>query len=216
MKLYFHPVSAYSQKVLFALYEKGISFEPQIVNMMDPEARSQYRRDVNPLGKVPVLKVEKDDWLVPESSIIVEYLENHFDSGTKLIPDDKHLARRARFYDRMADNYFNDPMSTIFFDGMKPENMREPHAVKRAEETLATIYKLVDDEMGRRKTQWVLGDVFSMGDVAMASPLFYLKMVRPYDQYKNLTAYAERVHARPAWQRVVKEAAPYLAAFGKK
>ena len=31
MKLYFHPVSSYSQKALIAFYEKGVSFEPEVV-----------------------------------------------------------------------------------------------------------------------------------------------------------------------------------------
>ena len=43
MKLYHHPISTYSQKVLIALYEKGLDFEREIVQLMDPEKRTEYR-----------------------------------------------------------------------------------------------------------------------------------------------------------------------------
>ena len=39
MKLYYHPLSSFAQKVLIALYEKGIEFESEIVNLMDPDSR---------------------------------------------------------------------------------------------------------------------------------------------------------------------------------
>jgi len=54
MKLYYNPISTYSQKVLIALYEKGLDFDSEIVNLMDADARAQYR-EVYPLGKIPCL-----------------------------------------------------------------------------------------------------------------------------------------------------------------
>ena len=50
MKLYYNPISTYSQKTLLAFYEKGLEFEPTIVALMDPEAREAYR-EVYPLGE---------------------------------------------------------------------------------------------------------------------------------------------------------------------
>ena len=73
MKLYYNPISTYSQKVLIALYEKGLDFEPEIVNLMDADARARYR-DVNPLGKIPCLQLD-DGHIIPESSIIIEYID---------------------------------------------------------------------------------------------------------------------------------------------
>ena len=50
MKLHYNPISTYSQKVLIALYEKGLEFEPEIVSLMDADARARYR-EVYPMGK---------------------------------------------------------------------------------------------------------------------------------------------------------------------
>ena len=85
MKLYYHPVSAYSQKVLMAFHEKEVSFEPQIVDLMDPEAREAYLK-VNPFGKIPVLLLAGEERIIPESSIIIEYLDTHHDSAAEPPP----------------------------------------------------------------------------------------------------------------------------------
>ena len=92
MKLYHHPISTYSQKVLIALYEKGLDFEREIVQLMDPEKRTEYR-EVYPMGKVPMLK--DGDHMVPESSIIIEYIDKMADP--RLISGDDEQQRKIRF-----------------------------------------------------------------------------------------------------------------------
>lgn len=97
MKLYFSPVSAYSQKVRVAFYEKGVPFEPVVVDFMDPAAREAFRK-VSLIGKVPFLRLEAEDWSIPESSIIIEYLDQrHPDEGPRLVPahPDRALARKT-------------------------------------------------------------------------------------------------------------------------
>lgn len=212
MKLYFHPVSTYSQKVLMAFHEKGASFEPMVVSLMDPASKEEYRK-VHPLAKLPFLFDEKADRRVPESSIIIEYIDRHCPGGTKLIPDDPDLARQCRFKDRMMDLYVNDSVSTIFFDSMMPEGERDPRAVTKAKETLDTVYALIDRDMSNKT--WAIGDAFSMADCAAAPALNYARMVHPFDKHKSLTAYAGRLFERPSFAKVAKEAEPHLAAFGQ-
>jgi len=96
MKLYYHPLSSYSQKTLMAFYEKGCAFEPVLVNLMDEQGKAEYKR-IYPMGKVPFLRIEEKQWSVPESSIIIEYIERHCPGRTKLIPDDPDLARQVHF-----------------------------------------------------------------------------------------------------------------------
>src|SRR5262245_47765098 len=102
MKLYFSPVSSYSQKVLMAFYEKNLAFEPIIVNLMDPKGREEYLK-IYPIGTVPFLKDEAKDWIVPESSNIIEYIDAKYPGGPKLIPDDADAARMVRLRDRFFD-----------------------------------------------------------------------------------------------------------------
>lgn len=206
MKLYFHPISSYSQKVLVAFHEKGFPFEPEIVDLFDPEARAAYAK-VYPFGKVPLL-VGGDNF-IPESSIIIEYVDAHFGGGTRLIPEDKDLARRTRFYDRLFDLYVNEPVTTLIFDSMKPAAEKEPKRVEAAKTRLDQAFAMFDRHF--EKKTWTLGDDFTMADCAAAPALAYARMVHPYDQHKNLSAYFGRLAERPSVAKTLAEAQPYLA-----
>lgn len=210
MKLYYHPLSGYSQKVLVALYEKSIPFEGEIIELMNPQAKAAYKKDVYPIGKVPFM-VADDGRKIPESSIIIEYLENNFTSGTQLIPGDKHLARQVRFHDRMIDLYFQNQIGIIFFDSMKPKDRRDPQGVQQARDTIDTIYGFLNQHLANG--EWMVGNQFSMAECAMTPALNYARQTHPYEQHKNIEAYWNRLKERPSVKRVLNEAVPYMEAF---
>ncbi len=205
MKLYYNPVSSYSQKTLMAFYEKGVSFEPNVVDLMNPEANAAYRK-IAPLGKVPLLVLD-DGWMIPESSIIIEYLDTHFD-GPRLIPADPDRARQTRFFDRLSDLYLNDTMTTLLFEPSRKPEDKNPRGVRKAKETLDTMYALMDKSYATKT--FAMGDEFTMADCAAAPCLFYLKRAYPYAQYPNVSAYADRLLSRPSYQKVMAEAKPVL------
>jgi len=207
VKLYYHPRSSYSQKTLLAFHEKHVSFTPVIVNPGDPQQRAEYL-SINPLGKVPVLVLD-NGWKIPESSIIIEYLDTHVGTGTRLIPEERDLARQTRFHDRIADLYVNESMSTIFFDSQKPESQRSPERVAAARQRLDTVFTGLDAHLAGRT--WLMGDMFTMADCSLAPSLGYCRMLHPFDRWKHLSAYASRVFERPSFLAVQAELAPYLA-----
>lgn len=207
MKLHYNPVSSYSQKVLFAVYEKHVPFEPAIVNLMEPDAREAYLKAV-PIGKIPAVSFQ-DGRVLTEGSIIIEEIDDLFPTySPRLVPEDPKLSREVRWLDRQFDLYFNDPVAKIFFDGRRPGDSGDPYGVARAKETLDRAYAMMDGVLAGRT--WAAGETFSMADCAAAPPLAYLRMVHPYDKYPNLATYAARVIARPCFQRVMDEARPIL------
>ena len=212
MKLYYHPLSGYSQKVIVAFYEKGLSFDGSIVELMDPEAKAAYMKDVYPIGKVPLL-VGDDGREIPESSIIIEYLENNFEDGTRLIPHDKHLARQVRFHDRMSDLYLQNQIGTIFFDSLKPADQQNPEAVQLARNTIDTVYGYLDKHLA--SGDWMVAHQFSMADCSLVPALNYARMTHPYEGRQNIEAYWDRLSERPSVKQVLDEAAPYMEAFMK-
>lgn len=216
MKLYYNPVSSYSQKTLMAFFEKDVPFEPTVVNLMDPAGRADYEK-IHPLGKMPYLRLDAGKRDVYESSIIIEYIEQKYPTkGTRLIPADADRALQVRLRDRFFDFYVNDSMQKIFFDTMRPTGKNDPFGVEQAKHRLRTAYVMADEFLA--KGPWACGEEFSLADCAAAPPLFYARNVLPFDEHKNLTAYASRVMERPSFQRVLKEAMPILQqmGFGKK
>jgi glutathione S-transferase len=209
--LHYHPLSTYSQKTLMALYEKGFPFTPQILDITSADAREAYKK-VYPLGKIPLLTGE--DQFIPESSIIIEYVDAHHDGKLRLIPADRDQARKARFYDRLMDNYVMEPVLTVFFDGRKPEAEREPKRVEAAKARLDTMYAMFDAHLA--KNTWILGEAFTMPDCAAAGALGLAHMVYPYEKHANLRAYFGRLSERPTFQKVRAEVAPYIAKMTAK
>jgi glutathione S-transferase len=208
LKLYFHPLSSFCQKALTALYENGTPFEPVIVDLFDEASVAAFKK-IWPIGKFPVLRDEARERTVPESSIIIEYLAQHYPGKTQLVPADAELARQTRLRDRFFDLYMNVPMQKVVTDRLRPAGRNDPYGVEEAKTLLQTALGMLDQDM-KAKT-WVMGDAFTMADCAAAPPLFYANMQMPFGAtHKNAAGYLDRLMERPSFARAVKEAQPYL------
>ncbi len=211
LKLYFHPFSSFCQKALVAFYENDTPFEPHLVDLGNETSRAEFLK-IWPIGKMPVLRDDAKQRTIPESSIIIEYLAQHYPGKSQLVPADPDLARQMRMRDRFYDLYVQEPMQKIVDDRLRPAGKSDPYGVDRAKTLLHTAYGVIDQEM-ETKT-WAMGDLFSMADCAAAPALFYANVVMPFgDTHKNVAAYLDRLMERPSFARAVKEAQPYLATF---
>jgi glutathione S-transferase len=96
----------YCARVRIVLAEKGLAYEPVEIDLDD---RPAWIYDKNPLGKVPVL--EEDGGLVlPESVVIVEYLEERYPVPPlwPADPAERALGRLLveQFDTRLGDAYY--------------------------------------------------------------------------------------------------------------
>jgi glutathione S-transferase len=211
LNLYFHPLSSFCQKVLIAFYENDTPFEPHIVDLTNETSRADFKQ-LWPLGKFPLLRDEAKDRTIPESSIIIEYLAQHYPGSTQLVPVDADLARQARLRDRFYDLYLQVPMQKIVSDRLRPAGKTDPQGVEQARALLQTALGMADQEM-ETKT-WAMGDAFSMADCAAAPALYYANLVMPFgDTHKNVSGYFDRLMERPSFARAVEEAEPYRHLF---
>ena len=88
LKLYFHPLTSFCWKVLIALYENDTPFEPHIVDLGGERSSTEFKR-IWPIGKFPVLRDDANDRTVPESSIIIEYLDRNYPGkAVRGVPDE--------------------------------------------------------------------------------------------------------------------------------
>jgi glutathione S-transferase len=208
LTLYFHPLASFCHKVLIALYENETKFEGRIVNLGDPADRTQYL-DLWPVGKIPVLRDEERNRTVPETTIILEYLEQHYPGRKPLFPRDATSLLEARLWDRFFDQYVNIPMGKIVTDRIRASNEHDPRGVADAMATLRTAYEMIDRQLADKS--WAIGESFTVADCAAAPALFYALTVVPFSTSQtNLTAYFDRLASRPSFQRVIAEAKPYF------
>ncbi len=211
LRLYFHPLSSFSHKALIALYENGTPFEPHIVNFFEEASAAAFRR-IWPVGKIPVLRDEAADRTVPESSIIIEYLDRHYPGATRFLPEDADLARQTRMRDRFFDLYVDVPMQKIVTDKLRPEGGNDPVGVAEARAMLATTLAMIDRDVEAKS--WAMGDRFTLADCAAAPALYYINRIMPLaEAYPHAAAYLDRLVKRPSYARALQEAEPYFKFF---
>lgn len=211
--LYSHPFASFCQKVLIALYENDTPFEQRVIDLANETERATLAA-LWPVAKFPVLRDEARDQTLPESSIVIEYLEQHYPGALRLLPSEPERALEARLWDRFFDLYVGDPMQRIVGDRLRPDEQRDPLGVQRARESLRQAYAMIDARIANRT--WSLGEDFTLADCSASPSLMYANIVEPIaDTLPHARAYLTRLCERPAYARVLREAEPYWVNFPK-
>jgi len=204
MKLYYNPLSTYCQKVMIAFNEKGVAYEPQLVDLMSAEGRAAFEK-IYPIGKVPFLK-PSEDWQVPESTSIIEYLEDKFPNTPRLIPaGGGDAVRLVRFLDRMADLYLNEPIVELQFQKLGFRAQDNDKAA-RARKHVTFSFEHYDKRLA--KQPWLCGETFTMADCAAIPALYCAQTAMPFDACPNIVAYWQRALKRPSYAKVKAEVEP--------
>ncbi|WP_339521738.1 glutathione S-transferase family protein [Pseudomonas sp. EL_65y_Pfl2_R96] len=207
LTLYYHPLASYCHKVLIALYESGTDFERRIIDLADA-ADSAELQVLWPIGKFPVIRDPARQRDLPESSIIIEYLDRLYPGEQRLLPDDWQTALEVRLWDRFFDHYLQTPIQRIVSDRLHATN----GDLTRERATLETAYRMLERRMASRI--WVASPDFSLADCAAAPALFYACTLLPFpDDYQHLSAYFDRLIQRPSFQRVIDEARPWFSLY---
>jgi glutathione S-transferase len=102
LKLYDAPRCPYCARARIVLAEKGVDYETVVIDLTD---RPAWIYEKNPSGKVPVL--EEGEWTLPESAVIMEYLEERYPDPA-LLPADPAERAAARLWIWQHDRRFAD------------------------------------------------------------------------------------------------------------
>lgn len=207
LTLYYHPLSSYCHKVLVALYEYAIEFEPRIIDLSNEADRAELQA-LWPLCKFPVIRDQKNPQGLAESSIIIEYLDRFYAGQHCLLPSDWDTALQVRLWDRFFDLHVQTPMQQIVADRLFATN----GDLSKQRASLLTAYGMLDRQLASRT--WVASPHFSLADCAATPALFYASTLVPFpDDCRHLSAYFERLTQRPSVQRVIDEAKPWFSFY---
>ncbi|MEI7842302.1 MAG: glutathione S-transferase N-terminal domain-containing protein [Gallionellaceae bacterium] len=189
MTLYSGTICPYSHRCRIVLFEKGMDFQVIDVDVFN---KPEDLAVMNPYNKVPVL-VERD-LILYEANIINEYIDERF-PHPQLMPADPVMRARARlFLHRFEQELF------CHIEGL------ESGVVKTVEKArIAVRENLTQIAPVFTKQKFMLGDEFSMLDVAIAPLLWRLDHygIQLDKDAAPLMKYAERLFSRPAYSEAM-------------
>jgi glutathione S-transferase len=197
-------LSPFVRKVRVALIEKGIAYElkPLIPFGVGPEYKKK-----SPLGKIPLY--EEGDFTLPDSSCIIAYLEKAHPQPA-LYPSDPKQFGRALWYEEYADSRMVEIIGGIFFQRVIRKNLmkQDPDEalVQKSIERLPEIFDYLEGEIGNN--EFLVGNRFTIADLAVASPLVNLRHGGERidgKRWPKLDAYSKRIHGRPSYKTLLAE-----------
>jgi RNA polymerase-associated protein len=185
MTLYSGTTCPFSQRSRIVLYEKGMDFQIVDVDLFN---KPEDLAVMNPYNRTPVL-VERD-LVLYESNIINEYIDDRF-PHPQLMPADPVMRARARLF---LFRFENELFSNI--EALEKGNQK---AADRARQLVRDSLTQIAPVFTKQK--YMLGDEYSMLDVAIAPLLWRLDYygVQLPKQAAPLLKYAERLFSRPAY-----------------
>jgi len=181
MNLYSGTTCPFSHRCRIVLYEKQMDFQVIDVDLFN---KPEDIAVINPYNRVPVL-VDRD-LVLYEANIINEYIDERFPHPQLMPPDPQTRAKARQLLYTMEHELFShiDPLEK----SLKSADKARAHVRDRLTE-LSPVFN---------KQKFMLGDDFSMLDVAIAPLLWRLghygielpKVAAP------LAKYAERIFSR--------------------
>jgi glutathione S-transferase len=178
----------YCARARIALAEKKVEYEVVEIDLSD---RPAWIYEKNETGRVPVL--EEDAWILPESSVILEYLEERY-PDPPLLPADAADRAAARVLIFRHDD-FTGPYYAL--------RRGEDGAAARFDEQLARLDALLS------RQEWLTGREYGLADIAYVPWVLRARdaLDVSLEGFPALRSWLERLEQRPAVAREVETVA---------
>ena len=202
-------VSPFVRKVRVVMAEKGLDYELVPVNPMQP---TEEFLSLSPLGKIPVLQhtSEQGEVVVPDSSIICDYLER-LHPEPSLVPRSPSERARILWLEEHVDGGLIPKLAPAVFRGIviaqlmgnEPDIEEANRALREDAPPLLDYY-----ERELEGGDFFMGENVTVADIAVASPfvnLAHAGATVPAGRWPRLASFLERMHARPSFAACLAE-----------
>jgi len=189
MKHYYNPMSR-AVTTDWMLKELDVQHEQIIVDFIKNENNSPEFREINPMGKLPVLV--DGGIVVTEVAAICAYLADKF-PGKRLAPEIGSIERAAYYrYLFLAGNTIEPAFSLAASGLVYPEP--ESAGWGDLPRVLATIEEMTPE------AAWALGEQFTAADVVFGGLLDFSMVFNWIDASPKVAAYVARIRQRPSYR----------------
>jgi glutathione S-transferase len=206
MKLYGHPGSTCTRKVLTVLAEKGVKPDFHVVELGKGEHKMPEHMARQPFGQVPAL--DDDGFKLYESRAMCRYIDETR-PGTKLTPADPKARAIMEQFISIEYSHFSPPAMKIVYQkvfhpmrGLPTDEAAVEEGKKGLDRVLPVLEKQLKDNA------YLAGEAFSLADIMYMPYIEYLYAGKTADQIER----NERVHA---WWKNVSDRPSWKIATGK-
>ncbi|TQF09522.1 glutathione S-transferase family protein [Myxococcus llanfairpwllgwyngyllgogerychwyrndrobwllllantysiliogogogochensis] len=205
MKVYGHPMSICTRKVLTTLLEKGHEAQFVLVDLGKGEQKHPAHLARHPFGVVPAFE-DDDGFVLYESRAIIRYLDRKL-PGASLTPSQPHAYGLMEQFIGVEQSYFSPAAFKVIWERVFKPHMGGGAADEaRVQEGRAGVDKVFGIlEPMLAKQPYLAGDSFSLADVSWMPELEFLVAAGEqglFDKHPSVAAWWKRIGGRPSWKKV--------------
>ncbi|MGH6926644.1 MAG: glutathione S-transferase family protein [Propylenella sp.] len=203
MKLYMHPVSNTSRPVRMFIQDNSLPVEEEVVDLMTGAHHQEPYISVNPNRQVPTL--DDDGFVLSESSAILKYLAEKFDSPAY----PKDLRKRAKvneIMDWFNTHFYHDYAYGVVYPQVFPHHKRPTDEVQKGtiewgKEKTRTWLKVLNDNILGKGNRYLAGNDITIADYFGAALLTCGDPIRTeFKNYPNIEAWLKRMAETKSWK----------------
>ena len=200
MKLYFAP-NTRAVRTAWLLNELGLEYEIERYKLGDKAMRSPEFTAISPNGRVPVL--DDGDVRISESTAIAQYLvARHGDGRFAPAVDSPDFPVYLQWL-HYGEGMIMGPMGNYVVETiLLPEDRRSEEHARRALKLMGRVLQAVDAHMAGR--EYLVGDFTAADTITGHACMMCGRMGVDLSPMANISAYVERLKARPALQKAAE------------
>jgi len=204
IKLFGHPLSTCTRKVLFTLHETNTPHEFQLVDFAKGEHKAPAYMAHQPFGQLPA--IEDGGFQLFESRAICRYIDDK--AGHKVSPKDiQPRALMEQWISVEQANFYTAIMTFIYNDIFK--RPQKPEDLEKAGAKVDQVAGVIDQHLAKSGKPFLVGEQFTIAEIAYAPYLDYgsnTAAKQIFAKHSHFTSWWNRIAERPAWQKTIKPA----------
>lgn len=199
IKLFGHPVSTCTRKVLMTLAETNTPFELEVVDFATGAHKKEPHLSRQPFGRIPA--INDDGFEMFESRAICRYINEKV--GGKLVPADlQGKAKTEQWISVETSEFAAHAMKFVYqYIFQRPQ---EAGVLDAATKALEVTLGYMDAQLG--KTAFLTGDTFTLADIGFMPYVEYAIKTpagETFAKYPNLMKWWKNMSERPTWKKTV-------------
>ena len=202
----YHLDTSRSERIVWLMEELGLGYELEVFNRGSDIFAPEDLKAIHPLGRAPVIR--DGDTVLAESGAIVEYLiARHGGGRLAIAPSEPDFAQYLYWLHYAEGSLMQQLLREWSLERMLPDPDATP-GMARVRANTRLHLSFIDEHLA--KHPYFAGQAFTAADIMTVFSFTTLLHFRGLDlsPYPAITAYLERIKARPAYRKTMELAGP--------